>query len=330
MKQTKQSAQTATIREIARRADVSIASVSRALNGKPGLSDALREKILTISREVAYQPSAAARQLISGKAAVVGISLGRQDIELRPYYILLYQHLTVALHQQGMVPIFFHHDQTAELPERAGAAILLGETSEDERPSLLENAGVPFVRIGNPGQGFSVAPDDAQGVYEMTHHLIAQGRRQLAFVGGELEMPGPHSRLEGYRRALDEAELSEQLISLPHRFSSDSLTSYRYLNRLLAETTNGQAPPFDALVCATDELALGCVAALEDRGIDVPRQVAVTGFDDLPALASGLTTIRQDIAAIAAMSVELLGEALASKAPRHVSLPVTLVMRETG
>ena len=260
MKQTKHSAPTGpTIyREIARRADVSIASVSRALNGKPGLSDALREKILTISREVAYQPSAAARQLISGKAAVEGISLGRQDIELRPYYILLYQHLTVALHQQGMVPIFFHHDQTAELPERAGAAILLGETSEDERPqALLENAGVPFVRIGNPGQGFSVAPDDAQGVYEMTHHLIAQGRRQLAFVGGELEMPGPHSRLEGYRRALDEAELSEQLISLPHRFSSDSLTSYRYLNRLLAETTNGQAPPFDALVCATDELGFG-------------------------------------------------------------------------
>ena len=101
MKQNKPSAQTATIREIARRAEVSIASVSRALNGKPGISDALRDKILTISREVAYQPSAAARQLISGKAAVVGISLGRQDIELRPYYILLYQHLTVALHQQG-------------------------------------------------------------------------------------------------------------------------------------------------------------------------------------------------------------------------------------
>ena len=146
MKQNKPSAQTATIREIARRAEVSIASVSRALNGKPGISDALRDKILTISREVAYQPSAAARQLISGKAAVVGISLGRQDIELRPYYILLYQHLTVALHQQGMVPIFFHHDQTHELPERAGAAILLGETGEDERPGVLRAAEVHVCR----------------------------------------------------------------------------------------------------------------------------------------------------------------------------------------
>ena len=80
----------------------------------------------------------------------------------------------------------------------------------------------------------------------------------------------------------------------------------------------------------TDELALGCVAALEDRDIRVPEEVAVTGFDDLPTLATGLTTVRQDIAAIAAMSVELLSEALAGKAPRHVSLPVALVLRETS
>ncbi|MDK9686241.1 MULTISPECIES: LacI family DNA-binding transcriptional regulator [Halomonas] len=329
MKQNKPSAQTATIREIARRAEVSIASVSRALNGKPGISDALRDKILTISREVAYQPSAAARQLISGKAAVVGISLGRQDIELRPYYILLYQHLTVALHQQGMVPIFFHHDQTHELPERAGAAILLGETGEDERPSVLRAAGIPFVRIGNAGEGFSVAPDDVSGLYQITQHLIEQGRTRIAFVGGELDVPRPHSRLSGYQQAMAEAGLSEQLLNLPHRFTSDSLTSYRHLNRFLNQEGAEQLP-FDALVCATDELALGCVAALEDRDIRVPEDVAVTGFDDLPTLATGLTTVRQDIAAIAAMSVELLSEALAGKAPRHVSLPVALVLRETS
>lgn len=326
---SKQSAQTATIREIALRAEVSIASVSRALNGKPGLSDALREKILAISQEVAYQPSAAARQLISGKTAVVGISLGRQDIELRPYYILLYQHLTVALHQQGMVPVFFNHQQTAELPERAGAAILLGEAPDDERPALLEAAAIPFVRIGEAGVGFSVAPDDRQGLYEVTRYLISQGRKRLAFMGGELEVPRPHSRLEGYRRALAEAGLAERLISLPHRLASDSLNSYRYLNRYL-DQEGAQPLPFDALVCATDELALGCVAALEDRGIEVPFQVAVTGFDDLPTLATGLTTVRQDIAEIAETSMALLAEARAGEAPRHVSLPVALVLRETS
>jgi LacI family transcriptional regulator len=319
----------ATIREIARRAGVSIASVSRALNGKPGLSEALRERILAISREIEYRPSAAARQLISGKAAVVGISLGRQEIELRPYYILLYQHLTLALHEQGMVPIFFAHNQTAALPKRAGAAILLGEFPGDPRAAWLTEQGVTHVRIGEAGEGFSVAPDDRHGLYLVTRHLIEHGRRQIAFLGGELGLPTPHPRLEGYRMALAEAGLMEQLISLPHEMVNASLTSYRHLSRRLAEVGD-PPPPFDALVCATDELALGCLAALEDHGIAVPEGVAVTGFDDLPVLAAGLTTVRQDIATIVTTSVTLLGEALAGKPPRHVSVPVSLVVRHSG
>lgn len=320
---------TATIREIARRAGVSIASVSRALNGKPGIGEALRERILAISREVEYRPSAAARQLISGKAAVVGISLGRQEIELRPYYILLYQHLTLCLHQQGMVPIFFAHDRTAELPEQAGAAILLGEFPGDPRPALLTAQGIPFVRVGQPGEGVSVAPDDRHGLYLVTRHLIEGGRRRLAFMGDELELPHRRHRLKGYQQALAEAGLSERPLSVP-RHHDAALTGYRYLTRLLDGRPAGEPPPFDALVCETDELALGCLAALEDRGVAVPEAVAVTGFDDLPTLAARLTTVRQDIAGIAAMSVELLGEALAGRPPRHVSMPVELVVRETG
>ncbi|QTF92206.1 LacI family DNA-binding transcriptional regulator [Halomonas sp. BM-2019] len=326
---SREPSKSATIREIARRAGVSIASVSRALNGKPGLSEALRDRILAISREIEYRPSAAARQLISGKAAVVGISLGRQEIELRPYYILLYQHLTLALHEQGMVPIFFAHDQTATLPEQAGAAILLGGFPDDTRAAWLIEQGVTAVRIGEAGEGFSVAPDDRHGLYLVTRHLIAQGRRHIAFLGGELAQPTPHPRLQGYRLALAEAGLTEQLMSLPHEAVAASLTSYRALRRRLAEA-GGTTLPFDALVCATDELALGCLAALEDHGIAVPEEVAVTGFDDLPVLASGLTTVRQDIAAIAATSVTLLGEALAGKPPRHVSVPVELVVRQSG
>lgn len=321
------SSRSATIREIARRAGVSIASVSRALNGKPGLSEALRERILAISREVAYRPSAAARQLISGKAAVVGISLGRQDIELRPYYILLYQHLTLALHEQGMVPIFFAHDQTATLPERAGAAILLGEFPGDRRAELLAEAGVLCVRIGEAGEGFSVAPDDRRGFAHVTSHLIESGRQRIAFVGGELEQPHPHPRLAGYRQALAETSLAERLFSLPHDVASASLTAYRFFAPRLA---SWREPPFDGLVCATDEIALGCLAALEDHGLAVPERVAVTGFDDLPLLAARLTTLRQDIAAIATMSVTLLGEALTGKPPRHVSMPVELIRRETA
>ncbi|MBW5799903.1 LacI family DNA-binding transcriptional regulator [Halomonas elongata] len=322
---SRQPSKTANIREIARRAGVSIASVSRALNGKPGISEALRERILTISRDVEYRPSAAARQLISGKAAVVGISLGRRDFELRPYYILLYQHLTVALHRQGMVPIFFAHDRTSTLPEQAGAAILLGEFADDPRPELMRSRSVPFVRIGLAGEGFSVAPEDRHGIYLATRHLIEKGRRRIAFVGDELTSPHSQHRLGGYRQALDEAGFEAELIDIPPNLDP-ALTGYRWLSRRLEREPRA----YDGLVCETDELARGCLTALEDHGLSVPGEVAVTGFDDLPTLAEGLTTVRQDIAGIAAMSVELLGEAQASKTPRHVSMPVELVVRETS
>lgn len=328
-------AKAATIHEIADRAGVSIASVSRALNGKPGISDALRDHILAISREIDYRPSAAARQLISGKAAVVGISLGRKDIELRPYYILLYQHLTLALHRQGMVPIFFAHDQTARLPDSAGAAILLGEFPGDAREAWLGERQVPCVRVGESTGGFSVGLDERHGLYLATRHLIERRRRRIVFVGGELASPHRHLRLLGYRDAMREAGLEEQLLSLPHEIVNASLTSYRHLNRWLVALAKASPDcaaelPFDALVCATDELALGCLSALEDHGLDVPDRVAVTGFDDLPTLADRLTTVRQDIEAVAERAVVLLGEALAGKPAQHVTLPVALMVRQTS
>ncbi|GGX92362.1 LacI family transcriptional regulator [Litchfieldella qijiaojingensis] len=301
---------------------MSIASVSRALNGKPGISDKLRQHILQISRDIHYQPSAAARALISGKNAVVGISLGRQDIELRPYYILLYQHLTLELHRKGMVPIFFAHDQTSTLPERAGSAILLSDFSGDERPEFLSARQIPFVRIGLPGEGFSVAPDDRHGIYLATRHLIEKGRRKIAYIGDELA--GDRHRLEGYQQALKEAELLERLISVPYNYDP-ALTAYRYLSRFLQ-----QELALDGLVCENDELARGCLTALSDQAVRVPEQVAVTGFDDLPTLAAQLTTVRQDIGQIASEAVSLLGEAIAGASPRHVTLPVTLIPRQTS
>ncbi|EPC02711.1 hypothetical protein L861_10220 [Litchfieldella anticariensis FP35 = DSM 16096] len=321
-----QPAKSATIHEIAKAAGVSIASVSRALNGKPGISDKLRQHILQISRDIHYQPSAAARALISGKNAVVGISLGRQDIELRPYYTLIYQHLTLALHRQGMVPVFFHHDETESLSQRAGSAILLCSMPDDDRPTWLARHGIPFVRIGERQAGsFSVAPDDQHGIYLATRHLIETGRRKIAYMGDDLQWPHNQHRLKGYLQALVETGLPDFRISVPFNYDP-GLTAYRHLTRLLL-----QGPPdFDAVVCDKDELALGCLAALDDHGIAVPEQVAVTGFDDLPTLAAQLTTVRQDIGQIASEAVSLLGDAIAGASPRHVTLPVVLVPRQTS
>jgi len=324
---TQASAKSATIHEIAEAAGVSIASVSRALNGKPGISDKLRAHILEISERIQYQPSAAARQLISGKSAVVGISMMRHSFELRPYYNLLYRNLTLELHKRGMVPVTFSYDETATLYQQAGSAILLGKEPDDYRPGLLADQGLPCLCIDQTGPGFSIRTDGIDGLYQATRYLISLGRRRIGYMGEELSHPiEPLFRVNGFRRAMEEAGLTPAH-EIPVPFSyNPTLNAYRQMRRLLQE----EALPFDALACETDEHALGCIAAFEDEGIEVPQQVAVTGFDDLPLLAEHLTTVRQDIPQLCAEAVKLLSDAIAGAKPRQVLMPVELILRETA
>lgn len=317
----------ATIHEIAKAAGVSIASVSRALNRKPGISEKLRAHILEISEQIQYQPSAAARQLISGRNAVVGISMERHSFELRPYYNLLYRNLTLALHKQGMVPMSFGYDDTEDLIRQAGSAILLGKEPGDIRPDMLTKRQIPYIRIDQPGPGFSIMTDGVDGIYQATRYLIEQGRRRIAFMGELLEQNiEPFFRIHGYFRALDEAGLQPgPRISVPFSYNA-TLTTYRQMRNLLQE----KPLDFDALVCETDEQALGCIAAFEDAGIGVPEQIAVTGFDDLPMVAENLTTVHQDIPQLAFAAVKLLGDAISGAEPRQVMLPVKLIIRQSA
>jgi len=317
-----------TIHEIAKTAGVSIASVSRALNGKPGISEKLRARILQISQDISYQPSAAARQLIGGKNAVVGISMERHSFELRPYYNLLYRNLTLALHKQGMVPVSFSYDETEALQQQAGSAILLGKEPGDSRPQILTAQHIPYIRIDQPDPGWSIMTDGIDGIYQVTQYLIGRGRTRLAYIGDGIEVAAdnPIHRIHGYHRALAEAGLQPaRLISAPFSHNP-TLVAYRQIRRILQ-----QAPlDFDALVCETDEEALGAIAAFEDHGIRVPEDVAVTGFDDLPQLAENLTTVHQDISELAVEAVKLLADAINGMAPRQVILPVRLVHRQSA
>jgi LacI family transcriptional regulator len=316
-----------TIHEIAKAAGVSIASVSRALNGKPGISEKLRARILQISQDISYQPSAAARQLIGGKNAVVGISMERHSFELRPYYNLLYRNLTLALHKQGMVPVSFGYDETEALQQQAGSAILLGKEPGDSRPQILRAQHIPYIRIDQPDPGWSIMTDGMDGIYQITRYLISQGRTRLAYIGDGIEaVSNPLHRIHGYRRALAEADLQPaRLIGVPFSHNP-TLVAYRHLRQILQ-----QGPlDIDALVCETDEEALGSIAAFEDHGIRVPEDVAVTGFDDLPQLAENLTTVHQDIPELAIEAVKLLADAINGVAPRQVMLPVRLVHRQSA
>lgn len=307
---------------VAKKAGVSVATVSRVIHNDPAVRPETREQVLRVCEALDYKPSVAARHLSQGAKAVVGLSLGTQDFVVSPYVALMHQALSAELAASSWsVQLIAPADFSSEL--QVGGLILLGAINDDSRYDACRKKKIPTVSIGHGLPGFSAAPDDEEGGRIAARHLISRGRRRLA----ALAMPGPDGvaakRIEAFRDECTVLGSSVELIEVAVT-SNPTLQGYRTITRACAAGTR-----FDGLFCQTDELALGAIAALEDAGRRVPDDVAVVGFDDLPSLATGMTTIRQDVGAIARAAIDLLGEAKRGMPPRRVLLPVTLVRRQT-
>jgi LacI family transcriptional regulator len=311
-----------TIRDVARLSQVSIGTVSRVLNQRPGVHPETRRRVLEVVERLGYTPLPAAREL-SGHTGTVGILLSPDVRRYTPYYILLFERLSEALWRQGLQLEETPVDPTGLPLAPAAGYILLGAHDHDPRLEVLRAQGVPFVLIGVYAGVFWVAPDDPMGSYLATRHLLELGHRRILHLTGHLHHQAGRERLAGYRQALLEAGIEPQPEWILDGDFSD-LQAYRALRKAWEQGVRGTA-----LVAASDEMALGALAALEDLGVKVPAEVSVVGFDDLPELPIPLTTARQEIAEIAEIAAQLLQEALAGNPPRGVRVPVRLVVRST-
>lgn len=310
------------LRLIAEKAGVSISSVSRALNGKPGIGEKLRQRILTISTELNYQPSIAARELNMGKKGIVAISMERKGWDLSPFYELLFQALQASFQRSGLIPKSFGADQTHLISGQACAAIILGLSDASERAEILTQGRIPFISVESTTSPFSVIVNGYDAMKKMTDHLIANERKNIGYVIRRQSYAYRTDRIGGYLASMNEAGYTTELLLVDDCFNP-SLKSYRHIRNIC----NDDSFQFDALVCDTDEDAIGVIAALEDAGIKVPDEVAVTGFDDLPKLASHLTTIHQDIPSIAEAVVEQVIAAIAQTPPKPVVIEPQLIFR---
>lgn len=309
-----------TIKELARLANVSIGTVSRALNGRAGVSAETRARILELARAHNFVPNLAARELV-GQSTLVGLLVPPGVPRYTPYFSLLLEALAEELWRLGL--------RVAEVPAdprglplgQARAFLLLGAHDHDPRLDILRQQGVPFVLIGVQEGVFWVAPDDVGGAYQATRHLLELGHREIAHVTGYLHHQAGRERLQGYRSALREAGIPfrPELI-LDGKFQA--LAAYRAVRQAWERGIR-----FTALFAASDEMAQGAWASLEDLGLRVPAHVSVVGFDDLPEVGEGLTTIHQDIPTLAREAVALLTEAMEGKEPHGRRLPVWLVPR---
>ena len=323
-----------TIRDVARRAGVSIATVSRVLNNRGDVSVETRERVREVARSVGYSADPAARALASQRtrlvAVVVGDNAGHRDLSL-VFFGKVLAAISRRLSHSDYEALLLQTDDVG-LQHRFDAAILIGVDDADPLVTDLADRDIPLVGIDvrcTSGRTAFVGSDHADGVRLALAHLYALGHRRIAHLAGAHNTVAGADRAAAFRR---EAERLGLAVSDDYVREGDfsSASGYRETCALLA-----LADRPTAIVAASDLMALAGLQAIRDVGLQPGGDVAIVGFDDLEAAALAhppLTTIRQDrqgLGTVAAeRAIELIEDSHASPAP--TVLPVELIVRASS
>jgi DNA-binding LacI/PurR family transcriptional regulator len=330
--------------DIAYLAGVSQPTVSRALRGSPVVSLETRKRIEQIARQLNYRVDKNASNLRSQHSNTLALLLFEDptpdDSQINPFFLSMLGSITRASARRGYdLLISFQQlsnnwQQDYEDSRKADGIILLGYGDYEEyRPRLdrLVEQGTHFVRWGpvlDDQPGISVGCDNLQGGYDVTKHLLQSGHRRIAFLGtATSQYPEFFDRYRGYARAMKEAgaEISRAM-------QIDAITLEKSGFDATCELRSRGAE-FDAIVAASDLIAIGALRALQECGVDVPRQVAVVGFDDIPAASltnPPLTTVMQDTNRAGALLVETLLRQIAGEPAGNSVIPTRLILRKSG
>ncbi|MEO8897705.1 MAG: LacI family DNA-binding transcriptional regulator [Candidatus Dormibacter sp.] len=331
-----------TIYEVARRADVSISSVSRVLQGKPGVAPAKRERVLAAVAELGYVPNVLARGLASSRHGVIGLVFPDLDDPTTEsgHETLLYSDEVIrgaerAARATGYAFLIMatHGSGGREIARTVGGrvdglVVLARSLADPDLAELAQRVPVVLLAAGRRARGTDhVSADNEGGARAVTEHLLeTHGYRDVIFAGGPTDSPDARARFAGFRTAVAAAGMPA-----PARPAVRGDFSEAGGHHVAAEILRRPALP-RAIVAGNDQIALGLAADLAAAGVAVPGEVAVTGFDDiqLARLASPpLTTVHQPMRELGARCVALLLERLAGDEarPRAEVLPTTLVVR---
>ncbi len=329
--------------DIAARAGVSQATVSRALRGSPLVSEATRLRVEAIARELNYKVDKSASNLRTQRSNTLALLLFEDPTAegpaINPFFLSILASITRACARVGQdLLVSFQQlsdDWQAdyENTHKADGLILLGYGDFiDYRSKLdrLNRHGAHFVRWGSaqPGQpGLVIGCDNVGGGRELTRHLISLGRRRIAFIGTQTKQyPEFRDRYAGHVRALKESALQ-----IDPKLQVDAITTeesgYAAMKQLI--DTNAR---FDAVFGASDLIAIGAMQALLEAGYDIPGQVSIAGFDDIPAAAYArrpLTTIQQDTRRAGAILVESLLHLINNEPAEGRTIPGKLIVRDS-
>lgn len=328
-----------TATDVARRAGVSQSAVSRVFTPGASVSRAMADRVRRAAEELGYRPNVLARSLITGRTRMVGLVVGYLE---NPFYPAALEALSAALEARGYHILVFH---AANGEGAADVERVVGELMDYQVDGLVtasvrlsdrlvarcRAAGLPVVLFnrGLPGSGLSsVTSANRAGGRKVAEFLVAGGHRRIAHIGGLQSASTGLDRWTGFREALAEAG------GEVHALAEGGFDRERAA-RAARAMMDAPAPP-DAIFVANDHMALGVLDELRHgMGIDVPGEVSVVGYDDVPAAAwkaYDLTTIRQPVNRMVAAAVEILMAEIEGGAPPGSATEVAaeLVLRSSA
>lgn len=299
----------ATIYEVAARAGVSIATVSRTFADKGSVAPRTREAVLAAAQELHYVPAAAARALAVRRSKALGVVLPHIA---GPYYSQLLVGFELAASQLGLSVVLAlaspaDHRATAvrELMGRVDGIAFMARSGADDDTVRRVAATRPTVTVARRriDEADAFFAENRESARRLTEHLLSHGRRRIGFVGRAESGSDIGRRRRGYLDALEAADLPPAL-----HLSVDPVeeAGFAVAEQLLAD---GSIHELDALVCGNDELAIAIIAHLTAAGVQVPEDLAVTGWDDTRTaryLTPNLTTVRQDVSALGGLAAHRL------------------------
>lgn len=302
----------ATIRDVASHAGVSHQTVSRVINRNPNVAELTRERVLATISELGYVPSPMARGLISNRTHSIGIVAedisdqtfarwvagAERAARARGFYLMIGS-VEPGDDERGYLRLMLERRVEGLLLARPSVPLELSDLTP------IFDAGVPIVSVGTGRvRGIVVDVDNRQGGYDATKHLLEHGHRAIATIIGPADWPSSAARLDGYRKALDEAGVAYDA-SLVEQADDWGLESGRAAAARLCENGAG----FTGLFAHSDLIALGAIRELRLAGRTIPEGVSVVGYDDLPVAAyvdPPLTTVHQPMEELGALAATIL------------------------
>lgn len=328
-----------TLNDIAEAVGVSAMTVSRALAGQPGVSEATREKVLAAAAQFGYGGNAAASALARGRTNTIGVLTQRvsndytsgimqgiaEVFETTTDYDLVIYSPHHGIEKPGQYLLSHSHGLTDGLLLVSSAFSIRAEAEA----GALCRQGFPLVMIdANPRDRSvpHVVANNEQGGFDGTRYLIEIGHRHIGFIGNEASYHS-RERYKGYRRAL-----SEYRIKFDKGWVKEADFTFATANQRMREWIDARPMP-TAVFCASDNMALGALEACKAAGVSVPGEVSIVGFDDIFSATSStpaLTTVRQSLHEMGRTGAQmLLGLLRGKEVDRSVRLQTSLILRDS-